>query len=86
MLKEDVHEELAREPFVPLRFHLRGGRKFDVPFRDVAHLLSYGVLVFIGLKEGTHQAEGYDRFAFDEIERIEQLRRGKGGQRRRKAS
>jgi hypothetical protein len=86
MLIEEVRQELTREPFIPLRFHLRNGKKFDVPFRDVAHLLGYGVLIFIGLKQGTHQAKSYDRFGFDDIIRIEQLRRGKGGQRRRKAS
>lgn len=72
MLKEDVRAELARDPFVPLRFHLKGNKTFDVPFRDVAHMLHRGVLVFIGLKEGTRQAKGYDRFAFENILRIEQ--------------
>jgi len=86
MLKQDVRAELTREPFIPLRLHLRSGKKFDVPFRDVAHLLGYGVLVFIGLKEGTHQAKGYDRFGFEDIVRIEKLPGGKNGQRRKKAS
>jgi hypothetical protein len=85
MRKEEVQNELTREPFVPLRIHLKDGRSFDVPFRDVAHILGYGVLVLIGLKEGTHQAEGYDRFAFDAIDRIEQRPR-RGGRRQRKAS
>lgn len=71
MLKEDVRAEITREPFVPLRLHLRNGKKFDVPFRDVAHMLGYGVLVFIGLKKGTHQAKSYDRFGFEDIVRIE---------------
>jgi hypothetical protein len=86
MLKEEVRAELTRDPFVPLRLHLKGGRKFDVPFRDVAHMLGYGVLVFIGLKEGTHQAKAYDRFPFDHIIRIEKLRTGGAGRRRKKAS
>jgi hypothetical protein len=86
MLIDEVRQELTREPFIPLRFHLRNGKKLDVPFREVAHLLGYGVLIFIGLKPGTHQARSYDRFGFDDIVRIEQLRRGKGGQRQRKAS
>jgi hypothetical protein len=71
MLKEDVRAEITREPFVPLRLHLRNGKTFDVPFRDVAHMLGCGVLVFIGLKEGTHQAKTYDRFSFEDILRIE---------------
>ena len=84
MVKQEVQEALRREPFVPLRLHLKDGRTFELPFRDVAHLLGYGVLVFIGLKEGTHQAKGYDRFAFEDIAQIEE--RPKRGQRRKKAS
>jgi hypothetical protein len=85
MLKDDVQAELRREPFVPLRLHLTGGRTFDVPFREVAHLLGYGVLVLVGLKQGTHRAKRYDRFTFEEIERIEQ-RPALGKGKRRKAS
>jgi hypothetical protein len=86
MLKEDVRIALTREPFEPVRLHLTGGRKYDVPFREVAHLLGYGVLVLIGLKEGTHQATGYDRFAFDDIEKIERLPGSGGKNKKRKAS
>ena len=71
MLKEEVRDELTRKPFVQLRLHLETGKTFDVPFREVAHMLGYGVLVFIGLKKGTHQARAYDRFGFDQIARIE---------------
>ena len=84
MLKELVRAELARDPFVPLRLYLRNGATFDIPFRDVARILSFGLLVFIGLKRGTRQAQSYDRFAFDDIVRIEQ-RPARSG-RRRKAS
>ncbi len=72
MLKEQVQAELSRDPFVPLKIRLKDGKAFDVPFRDVAQLLGYGVLVFIGLKEGTHKAKSFDRFGFDQIDRIEQ--------------
>ena len=86
MLKEEVRAELTREPFVPLRLHLKNGAKFDVPFRDVAHMLGYGVLVFIGLKEGTHQAKSYDRFTFESIDRIEHLPQRGTRRGRKKAS
>ena len=86
MLKEEVKAELKREPFVPLRFHLKDGKRFDVPFREVARVLEYGVLVFIGLKEGTYQAKGYDRFSFESIVRIEQRPGGNKKGRRKKAS
>lgn len=86
MLKEEVRAELTREPFVPLRLHLRSGKTFDVPFRDVAHMLGYGVLIFIGLKEGTHRAKSFDTVSFENIVRIEHRpARGTGG-RRKKAS
>lgn len=86
MLKEAVRAELNREPFVPLRIHLQNGKHYDVPFRQVAHMLGYGVLVLIGLKQGSVQAKGYDRFPFDHITRIEKLSTGGSSRRRRKAS
>ncbi|HZL37512.1 MAG TPA: hypothetical protein VFC78_19495 [Tepidisphaeraceae bacterium] len=86
MLKEEIKAAVWREPFVPLRLHLSNGKTFDVPFRDVARVLSYGLLVFIGMKEGTHQSKGYDRFSFDQIVRIEQRPANGRGRRRRKAS
>ena len=36
---------------------MRNGATFDIPFRDVARILSFGLLVFIGLKRGTRLAE-----------------------------
>lgn len=86
MLKKEVQTELRREPFVPLRIHLKNGKHYDVPFREVAHMLGYGVLILIGLKQGSVQAQGYDRFPFDHIVRIEQRPARSDGRRRRKAS
>jgi hypothetical protein len=83
MQKEEVKAERAREPFIPLRFHLTTGKKFDVPFREVAHLLGYGVLVLIGLKKGTQRAKTFDRFAFEQIARIDHR---PSNRRRKKAS
>jgi hypothetical protein len=86
MSKEQIKAELAREPFVPLRFFLKNGKKLHVPVREAALLMKYDMLVVIGAEPETHQAKGYLTFDFDDVVRIEQLRRGKGGQRRRKAS
>lgn len=83
MTKDEVRTILTREPFTPFRIHLASGKQYDVDHRDVARFLGYGVLVFIGLKEGTHQAKGYDRFPFDHIVRIEDR---PGVRRRKKAS
>jgi hypothetical protein len=83
MSKDEIKAELARDPFVPLRLHLKNGKRVSVPFREVAHVLKYDMLVLKGLKRGTHQARGYMTFDFDDVVRIEQLR---NGPRRRKAS
>jgi len=86
MTREDVRTALHREPFVPLRIRLADSRHFDVPFKEVAHFLGYGVLVFIGLKEGTHQAKSYDRFAIEQIVSIDPLPMRRMVKKRRKAS
>jgi hypothetical protein len=70
MLKEQVAAELDRRPFIPLCIFPKNGKRYDIPFRQVAHLVGYGVLILIGLKEGTHQAKSYDRFCFEDIDRI----------------
>jgi hypothetical protein len=72
MLKEDVERELMREPFVPLRLHLKDGRRYDVPIREAARFNPVGIVVLIGVKPGTYQIKGYDRFSLDAIDRIEQ--------------
>jgi len=86
MQKEEVRAELTREPFVPLRLHPKDGKTFDIPFRDVAHMLGYGVLVFIGLEESTHQTKSHDRFSFENIVRIEHRPKRGTDRRRTKAS
>ena len=84
MLMDEVIHELDRNPFVPLRLHLQDGRTMKIPFRASAHILgTWGVLVLIGMKEGTRTAKGYDRCPFDYIVRIEKLPKGRA---RRKAS
>lgn len=73
MTKEDVEAILDREPFKPFRIRVVNGKYYDVLHRRAARFLGYGVLVFIGMKEGSCQAEGYDRFSFDQISAIEDL-------------
>ena len=73
MDEQSVRAELDREPFVPLRVYLQNGKRYDIPFREAAHLMAYGqLLIFFGVKEGSRVAKGYDRFPFDHITRIEQ--------------
>jgi hypothetical protein len=86
MTKSEIRSELTREPFIPIRLHLKNGKKVLVPFAGVARVLHDDILVFKGLKQGTHRATGYFTFDFEDVVRIEQLKTGSGGQRRRKAS
>ena len=85
MQEDEIRAALNREPFVPFRLHLKNKKTLDVPFRAVAHIVVYGLLVLIGLKEGTQSAKGYERLAFDDIVRIEALP-SRGGRKRKKAS
>src|SRR2546423_3625648 len=73
MLKEEVREVLSRKPFNPVRLVLKDSRTFDVELPDAARLTAHGVLVFIGMKEGTRQAQRHAEFGFDSIARIEPL-------------
>ncbi len=85
MLKEEVKAIMEREPFKPFAFHLTNGTKYKVKDPLGARFLGYAVLYFIGHKVGTNQAKSYDRFPFEQIERIEDLNNG-GGRKRKKAS
>lgn len=84
MTRDEVHDVLTREPFVPLRLHLAGRKTFDITFPEMARLVRGGLLVFIGMKPGTRQARSYDVFGFESIERIEP--RVIAGNRRKRAS
>lgn len=85
MNREELEAEIHREPFVPLRLHLRDRRKFDVPFNHVIVFRSRDFILFKGVKkEGSHVAKGYEVIPYDYIDRIQPHRGGTG--RRRKAS
>lgn len=86
MLRDEITQEIDRDPFVPLRLHFRNGKKIEVRYRNVAYTVRHGVLIFKGKKEGSCMASGYDVFPFDEIVRIEKLPPRTKGHRRRKAS
>jgi len=86
MLRHEIEAELARDPFVPLRFCLKDGKKINVSSRDAAHLMGPHFLVIVqGLKPGGHLAKSLTTVAFENVIRIEPAK-GKGGMRRRKAS
>lgn len=84
MTRDEVHDVLVHEPFVPLRLHLEGRKTFDIAFPEMARLVYGGLLVFIGMKRGTRAAKSYKVFGFESIERIES--RASAGSRRKRAS
>lgn len=83
MTRDELQQRLTGNPFVPFRMYVRPGKVFDVPFADVARILSHQLLVFVGMKQGTRQARSFDSFPFDHIERIEDLPTPGVGQRRK---
>jgi hypothetical protein len=85
MRKEAIKSELGREPFVPLRLHMKDGTTFDVRFREMVYPMRDELLAFIGMKQGTRQAKRLAHYVYDDILRIERLS-GNRGHRRRKAS
>lgn len=85
MTREKLESFLSRDPFVPFRMFVRPGKVFDVPFANVVRTQTRQAIVFIGMKKGTRQAESFDSFPFDYIEKIEE-RPGRSASKRRKAS
>lgn len=85
MNRQELELEMRRDPFVPLRMHLRDHRKFDIPFNHVIVFRSSDVILFKGVKKaGSHAAEGFEVIPYDTIDRVQPLQGGSG--RRRKAS
>lgn len=76
-----INRVFASDPFVPLRVYLTNGKTFEIPFPEVAHLLGESLLILKGLKQGTHQAKGYEVFPVNQILRIEQRPSARPGKR-----
>lgn len=73
MTSEDVRQELEKQPFVPLRFHLASGKTVDVPYPGTAWLQQNAVLIVHPLRRGTQEIGSYEVVALRLIERIEQV-------------
>lgn len=73
MTREDVIQELERDPFIPLRLHLSSGQKIEVPFPNTAWVRQNTILVVHPLAKGTVAIGNYDVIALRLVERIEQL-------------
>ena len=86
MTEDELIAELEKDPFVPFRLHLVSGKVVDVLAANAAHALQNSLLVLRNPTLGSAiRAEGYDVVAYQNIERIEQLRIGKMPRKRRSA-
>ena len=70
MIRADVLAALRREPYVPARVHMADGRHYDLPFREASHAISDSLIVFIGMRPGTRQAERYELLNFERIDHL----------------
>ncbi|HEY1921356.1 MAG TPA: hypothetical protein VGG44_01215 [Tepidisphaeraceae bacterium] len=73
MTTEDVLQELARSPFIPLRLHLSSGQAIDIRYPGTAWVRQNTILVVHPLSRGTQAIGNYDVIALRLIERIEQI-------------
>ena len=73
MTSEDIKLELARDPFVPLRLHLAGGKTIDIQYAGTAWIHQNTLLIVHPLSQGTQEIGSYDVVALRLIERIEQI-------------
>jgi hypothetical protein len=71
MTREDLLQELQREPFVPLRLHLSSGQIIDISYENTAFLRQNTVLIVHPLHKGTAAIGNSDVIALRLIERIE---------------
>ena len=72
MTHEDLHSQLSRDPFIPLRLHLVSGKTVEIRISDSAWMLENCVMVHQRRRQPGDDA-GYDVIALRNIERIEQL-------------
>jgi hypothetical protein len=84
MTEDEIVDELAKEPFEPFRIHMVSGKVIDVLNPNAAHTLARSLLVLRNPITGTPRAEGYDVIAYENIERLEQLRIGRHPGKKRK--
>jgi hypothetical protein len=71
--KEEITSQFSRQPFSPLRLVLKDGRKYDVLFAEAARIAADRVMLFIGAKQGTRQAERCEHISYESITAIEPL-------------
>lgn len=74
MLQTELNDELAREPFVPLRLHLSNGESFDIQNPGLVWVTRHSVFIARSpLKPGARAIEGYELVSLVHIVRLERL-------------
>lgn len=73
MRPEDIREFNRRQPFVPYRLHLTGGKTHDVMHPDQAIVLRSRLIVGVGDNDGI--PEHAEHIALIHIVRVEELQR-----------
>lgn len=73
MTREDVRQELQREPFLPLRLQLSSGQKIVIRYPNTAWVQQNTILIVHPLQPGSAAIGNYDVVALRLIERIEQI-------------
>ncbi len=84
MTKAELFAELEKDPFEPFRIHMVSGKVMDILGPNTAHTLNNALLVLRNPTLGTSDAEGYDVFSYQNIERLERLVMGKRPRSKRK--
>ena len=71
MRPEDIREFARRQPFIPYRLHLTGGKTYDVVHPDQVIVLRSRVIIGVGDNNGI--PEHAEHIALIHIVRIEEL-------------
>jgi hypothetical protein len=71
MLREDVPQELDRQPFVPIRLRLSSGKTIDIPYSGTAWVRQNTLLIVHRIAPHTSAIGNCDVIYLGLIERIE---------------
>lgn len=74
MVQTELNDELAREPFAPLRLHLSNGETFDIQNPGLVWVTRDSVFIARSpLKPAARAIEGYDLLSLVHIVRLERV-------------
>jgi hypothetical protein len=71
MCPDDLVEQVRRQPFVPFRLHVTGGKTYEVRHPEQIIVLRSRAVVAVGGANGI--GEGFEHVALIHVTRIEEL-------------